>query len=170
MTPNWLFTGKSVILVFQSLCMNFWSVWNIWTTAKFSLRWESLKQSRHFYSCYIHVKFEYLFTRWFDFRRYCTSFGGNSQRYKLWILWSLSKTLNRGISNDRGYGEYFWMFEKEQNQYWDGPSYLVKVPFGFPDGLRWFHMVQDGLRWSAVEDGLIVQDSSIGSEIVQDDW
>ena len=100
MTPNWLFTGKSVILIFEILSVDFWAVWNVWTAAKISLSWESLKQSRHFYSCHIHAKLECLFTWWFAFRRYCTSFGGNSQRYKLRILWSLSKTFNRRISND----------------------------------------------------------------------
>lgn len=107
MTPNWLFTGKSVILIFEILSVDFWAVWNVWTAAKISLSWESLKQSRHFYSCHIHAKLECLFTWWFAFRRYCTSFGGNSQRYKLRILWSLSKTFNRRISNDRRYTEHW---------------------------------------------------------------
>ena len=37
MTPNWLFTGKSVILIFEILSVDFWAVRNVWTAAKISL-------------------------------------------------------------------------------------------------------------------------------------
>ena len=103
MTPNWLFTGKSVILIFQHSFRGFPGLWNILNVAK------SLKQSTHFYSCHRYYQCETwvsFYHWWFEFRGYCTSFGGNSQRYKLEILWSLSKTLNRRISNDRRYTDH----------------------------------------------------------------
>ena len=101
--PTDCLLGNLLFWYFNILSRGFRAVWNILNVAK------SLKQSTHFYSCHRYYQCETwvsFYHWWFEFRGYCTSFGGNSQRYKLEILWSLSKTLNRRISNDRRYTDH----------------------------------------------------------------